>query len=108
MSMAGTDGLDPPAALAWTELQRRGSIRPRYLKDLRDEVADELARCLDPVVHEQSVRPYGALICREIPHLEHLGRLLPVDGLAPDVLRSLADGRHSLMLVVKGRPPCVL
>ncbi len=68
----------------------------------------ELARCLDPYVHEQDIRPYGALVCRETPHLEQLGRLVNADGLPPDVIRSLADGRHSLVLSVRGEPPQLL
>ena len=72
---------ESPEALAWAELQRRGSIRSRYLRDIEVEVASELARCLDPFVHEQDIRPYG---------------------------RSLADGRHSLVLVVKGQPSRLL
>ena len=35
-----------PESLAWGELQRRGSIPPRYLRNLEREVARELARCL--------------------------------------------------------------
>jgi DNA integrity scanning protein DisA with diadenylate cyclase activity len=59
-------------------------------------------------MHERSIRPYGAIVCRELPHLDHLGRVLPSEGLAADVLRSLADGRHALMLIVKGQPPQLL
>ena len=91
-------------ALAWAELQRRGSIRPRYLKDLQDEVSEELARCLDPFVHEQATRPYGVFVCREEPHIEQLGRVIPADGLSRSVIQSLADGRHTFALVVKGQP----
>ena len=58
---------ESPEALAWAELQRRGSIRPRYLRDLEVEIASELARCLDPFVHEQDIRPYGAIVARETP-----------------------------------------
>ena len=46
------------------------------MKDLQHEISAELARCLDPVVHEQDIRPYGAIVCRELPHLEHLGRII--------------------------------
>jgi DNA integrity scanning protein DisA with diadenylate cyclase activity len=99
---------ESPEALAWAELQRRSSIQPRYLRDLETEVARELARCLDPVVHEQDIRPYGAIVARETPHLERLGRILDTQGLAEDVIRSLADGIHSVLLVVKGEPPRVL
>jgi len=99
---------ESPESLAWAELQRRGSIRPRYLKNLEEEVASELARCLDPFVHEQDIRPYGAIVAREVPHLERLGRIVTTTGLARDVIRSLADGRHSLVLVVKGQTPQLL
>ena len=99
---------ESPESLAWAELQRRGSIRSRYLKNLEDEVGPELARCLDPFVHEQDIRPYGAIVAREIPHLERLGRIVDTTGLSRDVIRSLADGRHSLMLVVKGHAPQLL
>jgi hypothetical protein len=99
---------ESPESLAWAELQRRGSIRPRYLKNLEDEVGPELARCLDPFVHEQDIRPYGAIVAREIPHLERLGRIVDTTGLSRDVIRSLADGRHSLMLVVKAHAPQLL
>ena len=99
---------ESPEALAWAELQRRGSIRPRYLRNLEDEVGSELARCLDPFVHEQDIRPYGAIVAREMPHLERLGRIVDTAGLSRDVIRSLADARHSLVLVVKGQPPQLL
>jgi hypothetical protein len=99
---------ETPESLAWAELQRRGSIRPRYLKELRDEVSAELARCLDPFIHEQYIRPYGAIVSRETPHLDRLGKLVPTDGLDADVIRSLADGRHSVVLNVKGEPPRLL
>ena len=100
--------LDSPDALAWAELQRRGSINPRYLKDLETEVAAELARCFEPVIHEQDIRPYGAIVARERPNLEQLGRLLPTDGLRDDVIHSLADGRLTLAVVVKGERPLLL
>ncbi len=96
--------VDTVEALAWAELGRHGSIPGRYLRDLKDEVSAELARCLDPKVHEQEIRPYGAIVCRETPHLESLGRIVNTDGLAHKVIRSLADGRHSLVIVEKGRP----
>lgn len=99
---------ESPEALAWAELQRRGSIRPRYLRNLEDEVGSELARCLDPFVHEQDIRPYGAIVAREMPHLERLGRIVDTGGLSRDVIRSLADARHSLVLIVKGQPPQLL
>ena len=99
---------ESPESLAWAELQRRGSIRPRYLRDLEEEIGAELARCLDPFVHEQDIRPYGAIVAREMPHLERLGRIVDTSGLSRDVIRSLADGRHSLVLVVKGQPPQLL
>lgn len=99
---------ESPEALAWAELQRRGAIRPRYLRDLETEVAAELSRCLDPFVHEQDIRPYGAIVARETPHLDRLGRLLDTAGLPPDVVRSLADGIHSVVLVVKGEAPQLL
>jgi hypothetical protein len=97
-----------PESLAWAELQQRGSIRPHYLRDLREEVASELARCLDPFVHEQAIRPYGAIISRELPHLERLGTVIPTDGLEPHVIRGLADGHHSVVLIVKGEAPRLL
>src|SRR6186713_2200903 len=99
---------ESPEALAWAELQRRGSIRPRYLRNLEDEVGSELARCLDPFVHEQDIRPYGAIVAREMPHLERLGRIVDTTGLSREVIRSLADARHSLVLVVKGMSPQLL
>lgn len=102
------DDLASPESLAWAELQQRGSIRPHYLKGLHEEVAAELARCFDPVVHEQSIRPYGVIISRELPHLGRLGRVMPTDGLDPEVIRSLADGHHSVLLIVKGEPPRLL
>lgn len=100
--------METPESLAWAELQRRGSIRSRYLRDLEDEISAELARCLDPVVHERDIRPYGAIVCREPPHLEQLGRIVQTEGLSPEVIRSLADGRHSLVLVVKREPSRLL
>src|SRR5438093_531994 len=99
---------ESPESLAWAELQRRGSIRPRYLEGLQDEISTELARCLDPSVFEQKMRPYGAIVARERPFLDRLGRLIKVDGLEADVIRSLADGQHSFVLVVKGEPPQLL
>jgi DNA integrity scanning protein DisA with diadenylate cyclase activity len=95
---------ESPDALAWAELQRRGSIRSRYIRGLEAEVAAELARCLDPYIFEQSVRPYGAIVARELPQLDRLGRLIDIDDLSPDVIRSLADGQTSFVLVVKGEP----
>jgi len=95
-------------ALAWAELQRRGSIHARYTRGLEEEIAAELARCLDPFVHEQDIRPYGAIVAREVPHLERLGRVMDTGGLTPDIVRSLADGVHSLVLAVKGEPPRLL
>ncbi len=102
--------IDPesPEALAWAELQRRGRVKPRYLRDLQDEISTELALCLDPFVHEQDIRPYGAVVARDQPHLERLGRLVNVGDLPLDVVRSLADGIHSLVLIVKGQPPQLL
>jgi DNA integrity scanning protein DisA with diadenylate cyclase activity len=99
---------ESPESLAWAELQRRGSIRPRYLRELEAEISAELARCLDPIVHEQEVRPYGAMVSREMPHLDRLGRLLETAGLSLDVVRSLADGIHSAVLIVKGAEPRLL
>ena len=99
---------ESPESLAWAELQRRGSIRPRYLRGLEAEISAELARCLDPVVHEQEIRPYGAIVAREMPHLDRLGRMLDTTALPDDVVRSLADGIHSVMLIVKGETPRLL
>jgi DNA integrity scanning protein DisA with diadenylate cyclase activity len=102
--------VDPesPESLAWAELQRRGSIHLRYLRGIEGEIASELARCLDPFVHEQDIRPYGAIIARETPHLDRLGRIVSTDGLPIDVVRSLADGIHSVLLIVKGEEPRLL
>jgi len=100
--------LDSPNALAWAELQRRGDINPRYLKDLENEISAELARCFEPVIHEQDIRPYGAIVARESPNLDQLGRLLPTDGLRDEVIHSLADGRQTLTVVVKGHRPLLL
>ena len=91
-----THDIESPESLAWAELQRRGSIRERYTARAEDTIAVELARCLDPVVHEQDIRPYGAMVAREMPHLERLGRLIDTGGLSADVLRSMADGVHSV------------
>ena len=99
---------ESPESLAWAELQRRGSIRPRYLRGIEGEIAAELARCLDPFVHEQDIRPYGAIVARETPHLDRLGRFLDTTGLPDDVVRSLADGIHSVVLLVKGEAPRLL
>ncbi|HMJ83798.1 MAG TPA: hypothetical protein VK504_11555, partial [Vicinamibacterales bacterium] len=99
---------ETPESLAWGELQRRGSIPPRYLRNLEREVARELARCLDPAVHEQVIRPYGAIVCRETPQLERLGRIVETASLSEEVIESLADGRHSLVLAAKGQPPRLL
>lgn len=92
------------ATLAWAELQRRGSINPRYLSGLEDEISAELVRCFEPVVHEQDIRPYGAIVARERPNLELLGRLLPTSGVREDVIHSLADGRQTLAVIVPGQP----
>jgi DNA integrity scanning protein DisA with diadenylate cyclase activity len=99
---------ESPESLAWAELQRRGSIRDRYTRGLQEEVSAELARCLDPFVHEQDIRPYGAMIAREMPHLDRLGRIVETDGLPADVVRSMADGVHSVVLLVKHEPPRLL
>jgi len=99
---------ESPEALAWAELQRRGSIRALYLQGLEEEVAAELARCFDPVVFEQKIRPYGAIVARETPHLDRLGRLVTIADLAPDVVRSVADGQSTFVLVVKDQPPMLL
>jgi DNA integrity scanning protein DisA with diadenylate cyclase activity len=97
-----------PESLAWAELQRRGSIHERYTRGLEREIAGELARCLDPFVHEQDIRPYGAMIARELPHLGRLGRVIDTATVAPDVVRSMADGVHSVLLVVKHEAPRLL
>jgi hypothetical protein len=102
------DDLASPESLAWAELQQRAAIRPHYVKGIQEEIAAELARCLDPFVHEQYVRPYGAIVSRELPHLERLGTVVPTEGLEPDVMRSLADGQHSVLLIVKGEAPRLL
>jgi DNA integrity scanning protein DisA with diadenylate cyclase activity len=100
--------IESPESLAWAELLRRGSIPPRYLKGLQDEIASELALCLDPFIHEQDIRPYGAIVSREMPHIDRLGTLIPTGGVEPAVIRSLADGRHSVVLRVQGEPPRLL
>ena len=100
--------LESPESLAWAELQRRGPVKPRYLKGLQDEISAELARCLDPFVHERDIRPYGAIVGREQPHLDRLGRIINAGDLPLDVLRSLADGIHSVVLIVKGETPQLL
>lgn len=100
--------IESPQSLAWAELQRRSSIRPRYLKGLQPEISTELSRCLEPFVHELQIRPYGAIVAREMPHLERFGRIVDTTGLDVDVIASLADGRHTLMLVVKGNAPQLL
>ena len=43
-----------------------------------------------------------------MPHLERLGRIVDTTGLSREVIRSLADARHSLVLVVKGQSPQLL
>jgi len=64
-----TRDTESPESLAWAELQRRGSVRERYTRGLQQELSAELARCLDPFVHEQDIRPFGAIVAREMPHL---------------------------------------
>jgi DNA integrity scanning protein DisA with diadenylate cyclase activity len=103
-----THDTETPESLAWAELQRRGSLRERYTRGLEQEISAELARCLDPVVHEQDIRPYGAMIARETPHLERLGRAIDAGDALVDVLRSMADGVHSVLLLVKHEPPRLL
>jgi DNA integrity scanning protein DisA with diadenylate cyclase activity len=95
---------ESPEALAWAELQRRGTLRPRYLQGLEEEIAAELARCFDPFIFEQAIRPYGAIVAREMPHLARLGRIVDTTGLTEDVIRSLADGQSTFVLVVKNEP----
>jgi DNA integrity scanning protein DisA with diadenylate cyclase activity len=102
------DDPNSPRALVWAELERRGSINPRYLIGLESEIATELLRCFEPVIHEQDVRPYGAIVARERPNVDQLGRLLPTDGLEEDVIHSLADGRQTLTIVAKGQRPELL
>jgi len=101
-------GADTPESLAWAELQRRGTVRPRYLRGLEQEISAELARCFDPFVHEQDIRPYGAIVARETPHLDRLGRVVDTEAMSVDVIRSLADGQHSVVLVVKDQPARLL
>ncbi|HXI31729.1 MAG TPA: diadenylate cyclase [Vicinamibacterales bacterium] len=100
--------IESPESLAWSELQRRGSIRERYTRGLREEISAELARCLDPFVHEQDIRPYGAIVARETPHLDRLGRIIETPAVPLDVVRSMADGVHSLVLVAPNEPPRLL
>ncbi len=104
-----TDVLMGPAgesaeSLAWAEFRRHVSIGRQYLAGLEAEFCGELARCLDPYVHERRVRSYGAIVCRELPELTHLGRLVETADMHPDVIRSCADGRKAVALVVKGEP----
>jgi DNA integrity scanning protein DisA with diadenylate cyclase activity len=99
------DRSDSPEALAWLELKHRGSVRQRYLKNLEREIAAELAHCFDPVIFEHAIRPYGAIVARETPPLNRLGRVLNVAHLEADALRSLADGQASFVLIAKGQPP---
>jgi DNA integrity scanning protein DisA with diadenylate cyclase activity len=103
-----SDWLDPPKELAWLELKHRGSVRERYFRTLEQEIAAELARCFDPAIFEHAIRPYGAILAREAPPLERLGRALNTSHLSPDALRSLADGQASFVLVVKDQPPQLL
>jgi DisA bacterial checkpoint controller nucleotide-binding len=103
-----THDIESPESLAWAELQRRGSIRERYTRGLQDEISSELARCLDPFVHEQDIRPYGAIVARETPHLDRLGRIIDTGAVPVEVVRSMADGVHSLVLVVKHELPRLL
>ncbi len=91
-------------SLAWAEFRRHVSIGRQYLAGLEAEFCGELARCLDPYVHERRVRSYGAIVCRELPELTHLGRLVETADMHPDVIRSCADGRKAVALVVKGEP----
>lgn len=100
--------IESPESLAWSELQRRGSIRERYTRGLREEISAELARCLDPFVHEQDIRPYGAIVAREAPHLDRPGRIIDTPAVPLDVVRSMVDGVHSLVLVVPNEPPRLL
>jgi len=103
-----THDIESPESLAWAELQRRGSVRERYTRGLQEEISAELARCLDPFVHEQDIRPYGAIVAREMPHLTRLGRLIDIGEVPIEVLRSMADGVHSLVVVVRHEPPRLL
>jgi len=91
-------------SVAWAEFRRHASIARKYLAGLEAAFCQELARCLDPYVHERLIRSYGAIVCRELPAVAHLGRLLDVAGMAPDVLRACADGRKALVLSVTGEP----
>ena len=95
-------------ALAWAEFQRYASIGRKYLDGLERPFAAELARCLDPHVHERRVRSYGAIVARELPHLTHLGRLADTGEMSPELLRSCADGRKAMALVVGDEPPRLL
>ena len=47
-------------------------------------------------------------MCRETPQLERLGRIVETASLSKEVIESLADGRHSLVLAAKGQPPRLL
>ena len=73
-------------ALAWAELKRRGSVRPQYLLGLEEEIAAELARCFDPYIFEQKIRPYGAIVVTlmvsVIQNVRALYRAEPLPGLA--------------------------
>lgn len=94
--------LETAESVAWAEFRRHASIARKYLTGLEREFCQELARCLDPYVHERLIRSYGAIVCREVPDVSQLGRLLDVAGMAPDVLRACADGRKAMVLCVPG------
>lgn len=101
-------GLESAEALAWAEFQRHASVGRKYLRGLERQFAMELARCLNPYIHERRVRGYGAMVVREVPELTHLGRLAETAGMSPDLLRSCADGRKAVSLVAGDGPPRLL
>ena len=95
----------PSDASAWAELARRSSLRARAdVRNVRTELSHELALCLEPEVHENLIRPYGAIVCAEMPNVGSAEGSLPRVSLAEPVLRTVADGRHGFALVVKDQP----
>lgn len=96
--------VDSAEALAWAEFRRHVSIGHKYLAGVEAEFCEELARCLDPHVHERRIRSYGAIVCRELPELAHLGRIVDTTDMHSEVIRSCADGRKAVALVVPGEP----
>src|SRR2546430_12217151 len=53
-------------------------------------------------------RPPRSTLFPYTPLFRSLGRLLPTDGLRDEAIHSLADGRQTLAVVVKGHRPLLL